>query len=592
MIRSQVARNFLLATAMVALAFDIPCPLAASTKTNSPAWDVFSDTWVATDGLGRSLPSFEEVGGVKANRTVGIFYFLWLGSHSKDLYDITQILAVDPIHPKYGPPGAFHFWGEPLFGYYYSQDEAVLRKHAQMLADAGVDVLIFDVTNGFTYDEVYLRLCRVLAGMRKEGMRTPQIAFIAHSGEGQVVQRLYDTFYSKGLHSDLWFRWQGKPLVLASPQALTPQLRQYFTVRESWAWSNGQEWFASGQDKWPWLDHYPQTPGWHDRPENPEQIPVCVAQHPVSNIGRSFHKGRQPAPGQTAPDQGLCFAEQWRRALDVGPAFIFLTGWNEWVAQRFISEKGGQTFLGSPLPPGGTFFVDQYNQEFSRDIEPMKGGHGDNYYYQMVAHIRRYKGVRPLPALLSHPISVDGLFKDWAEVKTEFRDTLGDPVRRDHPGWVGAGHYRNQSGRNDLRLAKVSGDATNIYFYVCTTQPLTSPDTNWMLLLIDADQDPRTGWLGYDFIVNRSGVTPSQTLIERHLGGAYQWGRGEAIPLRHAGSELELSIPRSLLGHSTCLDFKWADNIQQTGDWSDFSVNGDSAPNDRYNYRARWPVNP
>ena len=34
------------------------------------------------------------------------------------------------------------------------------------------------------------------------------------------------------------------------------------------------------------------------------------------------------------------------------------------------------------------------------------------------------------------------------------------------------------------------------------------------------------------------------------------------------------------------LEFKWADNIQQTGEWSDFTLNGDSAPNDRFNYRA------
>ena len=35
------------------------------------------------------------------------------------------------------------------------------------------------------------------------------------------------------------------------------------------------------------------------------------------------------------------------------------------------------------------------------------------------------------------------------------------------------------------------------------------------------------------------------------------------------------------------LDFKWADNIQQTGEWSDFMLNGDAAPNDHFNYRAR-----
>jgi hypothetical protein len=36
-------------------------------------------------------------------------------------------------------------------------------------------------------------------------------------------------------------------------------------------------------------------------------------------------------------------------------------------------------------------FVDEFIQEFSRDIEPMNGGHGDNYYYQLVDYVRRYK---------------------------------------------------------------------------------------------------------------------------------------------------------------------------------------------------------
>ena len=34
------------------------------------------------------------------------------------------------------------------------------------------------------------------------------------------------------------------------------------------------------------------------------------------------------------------------------------------------------------------------------------------------------------------------------------------------------------------------------------------------------------------------------------------------------------------------IDFKWADNIRQTGEASDFTLNGDAAPNDRFNYRA------
>jgi len=39
---------------------------------------------------------------------------------------------------------------------------------------------------------------------------------------------------------------------------------------------------------------------------------------------------------------------------------------------------------------------------------------------------------------------------------------------------------------------------------VKTTADITAPEgMDWMLLLVDADQDASTGWHGYDFVVNR-----------------------------------------------------------------------------------------
>ena len=40
-------------------------------------WDTYSDTWVATDALGRTMPTQEEVGNVKNDkrRVVGIFLY-------------------------------------------------------------------------------------------------------------------------------------------------------------------------------------------------------------------------------------------------------------------------------------------------------------------------------------------------------------------------------------------------------------------------------------------------------------------------------------------------------------------------------------
>jgi len=46
----------------------------------SPAYrDLYADTWVAQDALGRNMPSFMEVGPVKTGqrRVVGMFYITW-----------------------------------------------------------------------------------------------------------------------------------------------------------------------------------------------------------------------------------------------------------------------------------------------------------------------------------------------------------------------------------------------------------------------------------------------------------------------------------------------------------------------------------
>src|ERR1041385_4577663 len=141
--------------------------------------------WPATDALGRSLPLEPEVGPVQSNRFVGIFYFLWHNQHGGKSpnwdgpYDISRILAKDPgalskgDSPLWGPVGMFHYWGEPLYGYYLSTDPWVLRRHAQLLADAGIDTLIFDTTNAQTYPEVYRALCAVFRSVREQGGRTP-----------------------------------------------------------------------------------------------------------------------------------------------------------------------------------------------------------------------------------------------------------------------------------------------------------------------------------------------------------------------------------------------------------------------------------
>jgi hypothetical protein len=440
-----------------------------------------------------------------------------------------------------------HYWSEPRFGYYRPDDPWVIRKHMQMLTDAGVDMIILDATNGFTYDAEREALCVVLERMKAEGQRVPQIALFAYAQHHAVVLHLWETFYKPGKHRELWFQWKGKPLILTPSEGLSEEVKAFFTIRTSWAWTRGHAWFGDGRDKWPWLDFAPQVPGWHDAPNKAECLPVGVSQHITNNIGRSFHGSRQPPPAECRPAEGLYFDEQWKHALPHDPEFIFITGWNEWVAQRFLSD-GSMTFQGRVLPAGGTFFVDLYDPEFSRDIEPMRGGFGDNYYWQLVANIRRYKGVRPMPAASpAKTIAIPGDFAQWADVKPVYLDDLSDTAHRDHEGVPGAGRYTNKTGRNDLDKMHVAHDATHLFFHVTTHEPLTpATGADWMVLLLETDQNAKTGYLGYDFRINHARSAPDIASINRWDG--IDWVPAGTARLQVSANELHLAAERTTLG--------------------------------------------
>ncbi len=67
-------------------------------------------------------------------------------------------------HPAWKNWRAHYFWEEPLLGYYSTFDPWVLRKHAEMLADAKVDAVFFDCTNGdLTWDKSYKTLFACMA---------------------------------------------------------------------------------------------------------------------------------------------------------------------------------------------------------------------------------------------------------------------------------------------------------------------------------------------------------------------------------------------------------------------------------------------
>ncbi len=634
-----------------------------------PPRDLYADTWVANDALGRAMPDYAEVGPVKRDhrRVVGMFYITW---HSDSLAtlkspysaDVSKILAKDPTarldakHPLW-TEGSYH-WGEPEMGYFLSKDEYVIRHDMSMLADAGVDVLIMDVTNAVRYWDEWNTIFPVIEKMKAEGNRVPKFCFWAFNGPViTVVQDLYDKIYKADRFQDLWFYWDGKPLLLynSNPSSdangggvknpnphfdaaaktdshnphygdpdyseefykdYTREVKQFFTLRSMW-WGY-YEWagkrYVGTEDDWSFGYDLGDNRVKSLKPEdlvskhkgNPEEAAVTPAQHPASLVGKSWSREHGepqldehdlPLPtyvpwlGKTVDHPegyGIYFQQRWDEALKGDPQFLYLNDWNEWTAGKYQPEAGKTfDFMRRKNP---YFFVDQYNAEFNRSIQPMHGGYTDNYYMQMAQNIRRYKGVRPIPVNHGdHTMPLEGPFSQWSAVKTEYRDTVGDTVHRDYKGYGGL-HYTDDTGRNDIAVSKVAVDRDKVYFYVATNEPLTPPTgKNWMLLLIDSDQNSKTGWFGYDYLINLKVVDDHTTTLMRWADG--RWAEAAQLQYRYAGKELEIAVPRKLLGlkgDSMGFDFKWADNPTDLNDPISLCTSGDTAPNRRFNYRFQW----
>jgi len=564
--------------------------------------DAAPSSWDATDGLGRVLPTSEETGDLREDRFVGLFYWTWhavIGS-SNEANNNTAIMAEYPEakndvnHPVWGNLGQSNHWDEPLYGYYTTVDKWVLRHHAELLADAGVDVIIFDNTNGTqTWRSSYIALLETFAEARADGVKTPQIAFLLpfSAGENTNIQleNLYLDIYRESRYQDLWFYWEGKPLIMAYPDdldrndPLQGEIYDFFTFRP------GQPSYTAGsshKNHWGWLSVYPQQV-YYNKDGTPEQMTVGVAQNHSAEAGLTAMNG-EGVFGRTYTSEGYDtredavlwganFAEQFAYALEVDPEFIFITGWNEWIASRVEEWQGVKNA-----------FPDQFDVTNSRDIEPSAGILQDHYYNQMVSYIRRFKGCETAPVSAEQiTIDIHGDLSQWDSVPAVYYDYIGDTLDRNADGYIGT-HYENTTGRNDIVLARAAHDADKLYFYVECAENIT-PDTEgaWMRLLLNTAEDA-DAWEGYAYILNRE----TAGVLERSRGG-WNWEQVGEVDYAVTGKVLQVCIPKTALGitgDDFVLRFKWADNNlleNESGevDILDFYQFGDAAPGERYQYR-------
>jgi hypothetical protein len=590
--------------------------------------EVMPDTWVFTDGLGRVSLTNAEVGDLKEDKTVAMFFWTWhstshLGQTPFNLQEFCEEHpeAINDYNNSLWPTsGAAYFWNQSIYGYYVGTDKWVLRHQAELLANAGVDAIFTDNTNGTeTWRECYTQLYAAWAQAMEDGVKTPKVSFMlpfsASEAARSQLQLLFTDIYKSKKYQQLWFYWDGKPMLMAWPgklQSSNPMdanIMSYFTYRRNipgYITEDSDTMYGS----WGWLSMYPQAYYYASAEDaqagKVEQVTVGIAQnhdyttHKLSamngahNTGRSYTLDQSHLGEENSKLYGYNFIEQFDYALTLDPKVIFVTGWNELIVGRY-DEWGGVK----------NAFPDQFNDENSRDIEPSRGDLQDHYYYLLVNYVRKFKGARPIPTP-SDPVAIDlnASQEAWSGVAPYYASYIGNTGDRDTLGY-GRIEYKEFSGRNDIIGSQIARDNDYFYFRVECRDDITSyTDKLWMNLYIDSDQQ-NAGWNTFDFIINKSAASADTVVLERFTGDGYASEKIADCEYKVDGRYMTVKVKKSDIGVSGkdyTVNFAWTDNVHDledtgtqnadgewiytdySGDILEFYVSGDVAPGGRFKY--------
>lgn len=254
-------------------------------------------------------------------------------------------------------------WGTPELGFYASDNRTVIRRHAEWLADAGVDFVWIDWSNDISYqynpakkrpdfdmiEGATFTIFDEFARMRAEGRKTPSISLFAGvTGAPEAVadgrlqrkaDQIWDQFVANPVYRPLVQTYLGKPLLVVYvntpspwPNGVPAWNDSRFTVRWMTGYVTEQhslrtDDLVSKYGYWSWEDRGPQTYPVHDG--HPEAMVVVASWRQQEGRGVD---GKGPGYIPAAPRaKGATFRRQWARAREIGPKFAMVVSWNEWT---------------------------------------------------------------------------------------------------------------------------------------------------------------------------------------------------------------------------------------------------------------------
>lgn len=578
---------------------DKPDPVVDPVKVNpSSVGDI-----VGVDHFGRA---FDRNGGFREDRQVGLFFWPWIGQpYASGVYDATKILQMEDglniLFHRYddviSPNGQAHWWGEPLWGYYNSIDEWVLRKQMQMITMAGVDFIFFDHTNAVIYDDVVLLVCKVITDMQKEGWNPPKIVSYTHSRSFQTVRGLYNLLYKPGRYPNAWYMYEGKPLIIAYTDANDD--KQEASSRGDTGYDPGElgaeilDFFHFFKPNWPFDPTYPNGFTWIEwkfpQPYHTESkmMNVTVASHPMVPMSFSltrenwinWGRGWSPTLRQNISedvDKGTFFQAEWDEAIKVDPPMISVGGWNEWIAYKQLHD-------------GEYMLCDAASKEYSRDIEPMKGGYQDAFYLQLIRNIRRYKGSQEglRPAQAEHTIDITGDASAWNDISYVMTNTDAAFIARNCYGNSQKVHYAQPAPTDKLMEVRVAHDADNLYFYIKGKGDFSksSAKDNWLNIYIGTGEVATKLWESYEYVVGRD-INGEKASVQKFSGKGYTATDVAQARIIRSKDVIQLSVPRSAvgLGGEKQFYFKVAMGVENPSDIMNTYTSGSAMPMGRLSY--------
>lgn len=269
-------------------------------------------------------------------------------------------------------------WGTPDLGFYRSDDRAVIRQHAEWLAEAGVDFIWIDWSNDVNYFpgnsrprgdfDMIESSTRVIFEEYANLERRPKISiFLGVTGAPEAVKdgrlqkkadQIYTDFVANPKFRPLMQEYLGRPLLVVyvnTPSPFQNGVPEWDDPRFTVRWMTG---YVSEQNRlrtadrisrfgyWSWEDRGLQTYAVNNG--HPEAMVVTAASRAQGQPGEKRYIPAAPR------NDGQTFLQQWSRARQIGPKFAMVVSWNEW-------HKG-----------------EQPSAEISKDIEPSKE-HGHFY---------------------------------------------------------------------------------------------------------------------------------------------------------------------------------------------------------------------